>query len=199
MTLDPGARLGRYGVCDVHYPDAGGAVAALVVAEDPELSTVLSEHVAFVEHVAPYEPGAFFERELPALRAVLGGVDALDLLVVDGYADLDPEGRPGLGAHVHAELGVPVVGVAKTRFRAASHAIEVPRGTAARPLYVTAAGMPAELAAALVSAMAGPHRIPAALRRVDAIARRPELARDRHPVRDAGSPGGASTVEGIPT
>lgn len=176
MTLEPGARPGRYGVCDVHYPDAGGAVAALVVAGDAELSTVLSEHVAFLAHVAPYEPGAFFERELPALRAVLAGVDALDLLVVDGYVDLDPEGRPGLGAHVHAELGVPVVGVAKTPFRAATHAIEVRRGSATRPLYVTAAGMPAPRAAALVAAMAGPHRIPAALRRVDALARRPELA-----------------------
>ncbi|KGM01412.1 endonuclease V [Cellulomonas cellasea] len=176
MTLHPGARPGRYGVCDVHYPDAGGAVAALVVAEDVALSTVLAEHVALLVQVAPYEPGAFFERELPALRAVLACVDALDLLVVDGYVDLDPEGRPGLGAHVHAEVGVPVIGVAKTRFRAASHAIEVRRGSAVRPLYVTAAGMPAERAAALVSAMAGPHRIPTALRRVDAIARRPELA-----------------------
>ncbi|WP_258724845.1 hypothetical protein [Cellulomonas sp. NS3] len=109
MTLDPGARPGRYGVCDVHYPDAGGAVAALVVAAD-------------------------------------------------------------------VQLGVPVVGVAKTRFHAASHAVEVRRGSATRPLYVTAAGMPAAHAAALVSAMAGPHRIPRALRRVDAIARRPELA-----------------------
>lgn len=174
--LDPGARTGRYGVCDVHYPDTGGAVAALVVAGDAALSTVLSEHVAVLAHVAPYEPGAFFARELPALRAVLGGVEPLDLLVVDGYVDLDPEGRPGLGARVHAELGVPVVGVAKTRFHAASHAIEVRRGSATRPLHVTAAGMPAEDAAALVSAMAGPHRIPTALRRVDTIARRPGLA-----------------------
>jgi hypothetical protein len=32
--------------------------------------------------------------------------------VVDGYADLDPGGRPGLGAQAHAEFGIPVTGVA---------------------------------------------------------------------------------------
>jgi deoxyribonuclease V len=48
------------------------------------------------------------------MRAVLDGVRGLGLLVVDGYADLDPDGRPGLGAHAHAALGVPVIGVAKS-------------------------------------------------------------------------------------
>ena len=47
---------------------------------------------------------------------------------------------PGLGARVHAEFGVPVVGVAKTFFATATHAIPVVRGHASRPLYVTAAG-----------------------------------------------------------
>jgi hypothetical protein len=52
----------------------------------------------------------------------------LGLLVIDGYADLDPAGRPGLGAHAHAAFGVPVIGVAKSRFRTASHAVQVLRG-----------------------------------------------------------------------
>jgi deoxyribonuclease V len=42
----------------------------------------------------------------------------ITLLVVDGFADLDPDGRPGLGARAHAEFGVPVIGVAKSPFRA---------------------------------------------------------------------------------
>ncbi|HLN66752.1 MAG TPA: hypothetical protein VK280_05720 [Streptosporangiaceae bacterium] len=46
----------------------------------------------------------------------------LGLLVIDGYADLDPGGRPGLGTHAHAAFGIPVIDVAKTRFHAASHA-----------------------------------------------------------------------------
>jgi deoxyribonuclease V len=81
------------------------------------------------------------------LRAVLAGLSGLSLLVIDGYPDLDPGGRPGLGAHAHAEFGIPVIGVAKSRFRAATHAIPVSRGTSVRPLFVTAAGMPAADAA----------------------------------------------------
>ena len=93
------------------------------------------------------------------------------LLIVDGYTDLDPGGRPGLGAHAHAEFGVPVIGIAKTAFRTATHAIPVMRGeSSARPLYVTAAGMPRHQAADLVRHMAGRHRLPDALRRADALA-----------------------------
>ena len=121
--------------------------------------------------VTPYRPGEFYLRELPPLRAVLAGLGGLGLLVVDGYADLDPDGRPGLGAHVHAEFGIPVIGVAKSRFRTATHAVPVQRGSSVRPLFVTAAGMPAADAADLVRRMAGRYRLPDALRRVDTLAR----------------------------
>jgi deoxyribonuclease V len=84
---------------------------------------------------------------------------------------LDPEGRPGLGAHAHVEFAIPVIGVAKTAFRSASQAIEVRRGGASKPLYVTSAGIPAGEAADLVRRMAGPYRLPDALRRVDQLAR----------------------------
>jgi deoxyribonuclease V len=102
---------------------------------------------------------------------VLSRAGQLDLLVVDGYVDLDPDGRPGLGAHAHREFEVPVVGVAKTAFRSAVHAIPVCRGQATRPLYVTAAGLARTEAAQLVKHMAGGYRLPDALRRVDALAR----------------------------
>ena len=171
----PNHRLGRlvgvYAAVDVYYPDSGGATAALVLASDRTFATVLRERSVGLADVAPYRPGAFFERELPALRAVLAGVGLLELLVVDGYVHLDPDGRPGLGAHAHTELGVPVIGVAKTAFRGASHAIAVRRGKATRPLYVTAVGIPPAEAAELVRQMAGPYRLPDALRRVDALSR----------------------------
>lgn len=162
---------GRYAAVDVHYPASGGARAAAVVADDERFASIVDERVRWLPEVAPYEPGRFFARELPAVRAVLTDVGAVDLVVIDGYVDLDGTGRPGLGAHLHAEIRVPVVGVAKTAFRGATHAIPVHRGGAARPLYVTAAGLTAERAATLVAAMAGPHRMPDALRRVDALAR----------------------------
>jgi deoxyribonuclease V len=164
-------RWRRFGAVDVHYPAEGGARAALVVATDPRFATLIEEHVAWLDKVQPYEPGRFFVRELPAIRAVLAKADALDVLVIDGYVDLDPDGRPGLGAHVHAEVDIPIVGVAKTAFRAAAHAVAVHRGTARRPLYVTSAGVRVAEAADLVVGMAGQHRIPDALRRVDRLAR----------------------------
>ncbi|MDG6109441.1 hypothetical protein Daura_04110 [Dactylosporangium aurantiacum] len=61
--------------------------------------------------------------------------------------------------------------MAKTAFLSATHAVPVRRGGAARPLFVTAAGVPLADAAALVAAMAGEFRLPDALRRVDALAR----------------------------
>jgi deoxyribonuclease V len=64
-----------------------------------------------------------------------------------------------------------VIGVAKTAFRTATHAIPVLRGTSARPLYVTATGMARADAAQLIRQMAGRHRMPDALRRVDTLAR----------------------------
>jgi deoxyribonuclease V len=100
---------------------------------------------------------------------VSDGLTGMTLQVIGGYADLDPDGRPGLGAR--DEFGVPVIGVAKSAFRTATHAIAVLRGTSARPLYVTAAGMPRTDAACLVRNMAGHHRIPDALRRADTLAR----------------------------
>jgi deoxyribonuclease V len=164
-------RLDVFAAVDVHYLQSGEARAAAVTAGDPAFSAIQAEWSVLLPTVLPYQPGQFFVRELPPLRAVLAHVRNLGLLVIDGYVDLDPGGRPGLGAHSHAAFGVPVIGVAKTRFRAASHAVEVLRGGSSRPLFVTAAGMPQAEAAALVQQMAGLFRLPDALRRADALAR----------------------------
>ena len=160
-----------FAAADVHYPPSGGARAALVLAPDPAFSAIVSEKTLFIDHVAPYQPGEFYRRELPPIRAVLADVDDLGLLIVDGYVTLDPDGRPGLGAYAHEEFGVSVIGVAKTRFASAVHAIPVVRGTAKRPLYVTAVGIPLADAAELVRTMSGRFRLPDALRRVDTLAR----------------------------
>jgi deoxyribonuclease V len=174
MDADQARSPGLYVAADVHYPRPGGARAAAVVTADPGFAQVLAERSIAVADVLPYQPGEFYLRELPPLRAVLADLSelgALGLLVIDGYADLDPAGRPGLGAHAHAELGVPVIGVAKTPFRTATHAVPVRRAGSARPLYVTASGMPRADAAELVRQMAGAHSIPDVLRRADMLAR----------------------------
>jgi deoxyribonuclease V len=159
------------GVTDVHYDDRGGAKAALVVYRDRACAQVENEYVADIARTVRYEPGELFRRELPCIQAVIALGPPLDLLAVDGYATLDPHGRPGLGAHASAAIGVPVIGIAKTPFRTATHAIAVLRGSATRPLYVTTAGFDIAEAARLTADMAGPHRIPSALARADALAR----------------------------
>jgi deoxyribonuclease V len=100
-----------YGLCaavDVHYLSTGAARAAAVLAADTAFAHVLAERTAVVPRVPPYRAGEFYLRELPPLRAVLDDLTGLDLLVVDGYVDLDPSGRPGLGADTLARAGPPV-------------------------------------------------------------------------------------------
>ena len=123
-------------------------------------------------------------------RRTRRGLGGPGLLVVDGYADLDPGGRPGLGAHAHAELGIPVIGVAKSRFRTATHAVPVLRGSSARPLFVTAAGMPAADAADLVRPVSAarcpaPRRYPRASRSTAATMtdRQPDWPTQTHDIR----------------
>jgi deoxyribonuclease V len=121
---------------------------------------------------AAYVPGAFYQRELPHLLGVLALVPPpIDAVIVDGYVWLEP-GKPGLGARLYEALGgaTPVIGVAKTRYASAT-AVEVLRGDSARPLYVTAAGIDATDAAAHLASMAGSHRIPTLLKRVDQLCR----------------------------
>jgi deoxyribonuclease V len=149
------AGLAEFGVCaaaDVHYPGTGGARAAAVLAADAAFAHVLAARTAVVPRVPPCQPGRFYLRELPPLHAVLDGLSGLGLLVVDGYA-------------------IPVIGVARSRFRTAAHAVPVVRGPAVRPLFITAAGMPVTDAADLVRRMAGRYRLPGALRRADTLAR----------------------------
>ena len=161
-----------FAATDVQYLPTGAARAALVLAPDAVFSSIIAEETALVPEAAPYVPGEFFRRELPPLRAVLTpALPNVELLVVDGYVDLDPSGRPGLGAHANQEFGVPVIGVAKTLFVTATHAIPVIRGQSAKPLFVTSAGLPLPDAAALVHAMSGKYRLPDALRRADQLAR----------------------------
>jgi deoxyribonuclease V len=66
-----------------------------VLAADASFAEVLAEQTAVVPEVLPYRPSEFYLRELPPLRTVLDDLSGLGLLMIDGYADLDPAGRPG--------------------------------------------------------------------------------------------------------
>jgi deoxyribonuclease V len=162
---------------DVCYgPGAAGeeAAAACVLFHAWTDPREAGTHVVRVRDVAPYEPGAFYRRELPCLLAALAAVGApVSAVVIDGYVWLSAAGRPGLGAHLFEALGraTPVIGVAKTSFTGSAFAEPVLRGGSARPLYVTAAGAVAADAARWIGEMAGPHRVPTLLKRVDRLCR----------------------------
>lgn len=158
---------------DVDYR-ASGAVAACVLFRAWDDAASASETVIPIAHVEPYEPGQFYRRELPCLLAVLEAAGGSpDIVIVDGYVWLADERDPGLGAHLHQALSgrAAVVGVAKTRFASAGAAREILRGTSRHPLFVTAAGIDVDEAAAHVRAMHGPHRTPTLLKRVDQLCR----------------------------
>jgi deoxyribonuclease V len=116
MTASPFDAEAAFLAVDVHYLDDGRARAAVVAAWDERFAAISWTHTAVVSVSAPYKPGEFYRRELPPLRAVLPSSGRPAVIVIDGYVDLDAVGRPGLGAHVHAEFGVPIVGMAG-RFR----------------------------------------------------------------------------------
>jgi deoxyribonuclease V len=166
-------------VCvDVDYRKPG-AVAAGVLFRTWVDQASTAEIVRFIEAVEPYQPGQFYRRELPCLRAVLGDVpEPLDAVIIDGYVWLADEDTPGLGGHLFAALNrtIPIIGVAKTRFAGAKAACPVLRGSSARPLFVTAAGIDVAEAARLVAGMHGEFRIPTLLKRVDQLCRNAERA-----------------------
>ena len=164
---------------DVHYPDEG-AIAACVLFSDWQAESADREFVATFGRVAPYEAGRFYLRELPCIRAVLGQCPAQpSTVVIDGFVWLGGRAEPGLGAHLYGALReeVAVIGVAKNEFKGAYPVQPVYRGVSAKPLYVSAVGICLEEAANKVRAMAGEHRIPSLLRRVDSLSRNPSLRR----------------------
>src|SRR5918992_2310331 len=104
---------------DVAYRDDQARAACLVFPHwrSAEPLRVLK---ASLEHVAEYEPGAFYKRELPCLLAVLDQVlMRLEAVVIDGYVWLGDGSVPGLGAHLYKALRSrsAVIGVAKTGYR----------------------------------------------------------------------------------
>lgn len=161
---------------DVHYAGAG-ARAACVLAESWDAAAPVSTFVHEIADVEPYQPGAFYRRELPCLLAVLSLAPALpDTVVVDGYVWLPPGHRPGLGAHLYEALGrqAAVVGIAKSAFAGVESSpavMAVLRGASRNPLFVTAAGLAPEIAAQRVRNMAGEHRIPDLVRLADRLSR----------------------------
>ena len=73
---------------DVDYRDSH-AVAACVLIPEWHASRPAAEWTTIVNDVAPYEPGAFYKRELPCLLATLAqSPHPIDVVVIDAYVDV---------------------------------------------------------------------------------------------------------------
>lgn len=110
---------------------------------------------------------------MPCLLAVLATLPMLKTVIIDGYVWLDNASGLGLGGHLYQALGgrMEVVGVAKTKFCSAVEVCEVMRGKSTRPLYISAAGVEASVAAGRVRSMHGKYRIPSLIARADYLCR----------------------------
>jgi len=158
---------------DVDYR-AGRAAAGGLLIKDWEDRRPAKELVRACEEPAEYRPGRFYLRELPPLLALIGSLtDLPETAVIDGYVWLGINREPGLGAYLYRRLEekIAVVGVAKNPFRDREPALSVYRGESKKPLFVTAAGMEPEKAAAAVGRMAGDFRTPDILKKVDRLCR----------------------------
>lgn len=170
------AAVPRLAALDVDYRADGSARAAVLAFDGWEVGVASVARVVRVDRAAAYEPGAFYQRELPCLLAAIDALEARpEVLLVDGHAWLRATDDPGLGAHLWralASLGwsTAVVGVGKSAF-AGGVARPVRRGASMRPLWVSAVGIDVEAACAGVARMHGEHRIPTLLAAVDRLAR----------------------------
>lgn len=98
---------------DMHLRGDTG-VAAAVLMDYPALS-VIEETTAEVPIELPYIPGLLSFREAPScLRALEQLGQKPDLLLVDGHGRAHPR-RCGIGCHIGVTLGIPTIGVAKSR------------------------------------------------------------------------------------
>jgi deoxyribonuclease V len=156
---------------DVYYQNDRAKVVGIAFPEWTS-EAVQSISSLFVEEVKPYESGSFFKRELPCVMDLLATLDVsmFAAIVVDGHVYIDNDSTLGLGGRLYEALGqrVPVVGVAKTALRGNEQVTtEVRRGSATKPLYVSAIGLDPGEAARDVSLMAGPYRMPTLLSQLD--------------------------------
>ena len=139
---------------------------------DSQCNRELTKQITGIE---PYEPGSFYKRELPCIMALLADIDLDELtaIVVDGYVCLGQAEKPGLGRYLYEAIdqAVPVIGVAKNRFADTPEKCEILRGNSQSPLFVTAVGMPLEIAKADIAGMHGENRIPTLLKRADQLCR----------------------------
>lgn len=158
---------------DVHYREDSAMVAGIFF-EDWSSNKIARTLTVEVDNVKPYEPGAFYKRELPCILELLKQVsEQLALIIVDGFVTLGDGQADGLGMHLYRTLdkSTPIIGVAKRPFLETPKDCEIYRGGSSKPLLVSSIGIPLSEAKTLIENMHGLHRIPTLLKRADQACR----------------------------
>lgn len=136
--------------------------------------TEQSIYTSTLENIMPYQPGQFYQRELPCIIHLLEEHNLqAEIIVIDGFVWLDGISQPGLGAHLYQTLQkkVAIVGVAKNSFNRIGEDFQLYRGSSKHPLYITTAGMEQKAAIAAIKLMHGEYRLPTLLKKVDLLCR----------------------------
>lgn len=157
---------------DVYYKEIEAKVVGVLFnwLDDKPLKIIQEVY----KEIAPYQPGAFYKRELPCLLKLIEKVDTAELeaIVVDGHVYTDDNQNYGLGGKLWESLHrtTPVIGVAKSAFLDNKMTVvEVFRGTSKNPLYVSAIGCDLTYASDKILKMSGLHRIPTILKTLDKL------------------------------
>lgn len=172
-------------VVDTQYVD-NTAYVALGIFQD--WSSDVFERVILkkIDNVAPYEPGAFYKREMPGILTALNEANSnydIDTLVIDGFVHLTKT-KIGLGMHIYNVLtrtpitdsklaSIKIIGIAKTKFRGCEEVSKpLVRGSlASNPLFITAVGLSLDEAVNIVKSMHDKARIPTLVNAIDRHAR----------------------------
>jgi deoxyribonuclease V len=108
-------RLGSVAGADVSYDRGSPVLYAAVVVLDAETLALVETAAVTARATFPYVPGYLSFRELPALLAAFEKLRAPpDLVLCDAHGRAHPR-RFGLACHLGVALGLPTIGVAKSR------------------------------------------------------------------------------------
>jgi len=160
---------------DVHF-EGDGALAAAVAFDAWDAAEPTRTYTSPIPHIEKARRGELDLRRIACIIQLLRE-HALEpeLVLIDGFVDLDAKETPALGRHLYHALGgrAAVIGVSKASNPALPPQFEVFREEEAGPLLVTSVGIDIGAAKAGLRAMHGRKRVPTLLKRVARIARSP--------------------------
>lgn len=184
--------LRRIAGCDLAFDKKNNlAIGALVVVSYPDLEIV--ERVTYTSPIVfPYVPGLLSFREGPVIMELFKKIrEKPDLILFDGQGRAHPRGL-GIASHLGLLLGIPSIGVAKSRlFGRAEKELSLEKGAMVdllapdgrvlgrmvrtramiKPVYVSVGhGVSLDEACRVVLSLAPRFRIPIPTREADRLA-----------------------------